>query len=1021
MAFLALFVFTPATIDGASVFLRIHATAPGYDGLVSVRAIIQRSDGSFVPGEWGASDWPAVDIHGKALTPESIVEVPVGVTTITIGKGPEFLPQTIITNLDRAGEVYTLPFHLQPCLDLYGKGWRAGDAHIHYFHGDGQISRMPEEAYAICAAGGLNFASFAEEQFGAPNLSREETFRVWRPYELPECELWIGVEAPKSAWGHHASILYDPWKVRDAIPYNWGIHSVHEQGGVSFPVHPERMFPGRSFDDVYNLYPLNNHLKFLPVTALTGHLLDAWSGVSDEAAAELTLASYFKLLEMGYKIPLLADSDFCMDRVNNGLKAVGFWMNYLQLEGDPLSKAAVCTAIRKGRAMCTTGPLVLFNIDAAQPGDTLPADGTERHLRIEASYQFNPWTLSSSNFDGTAPCSIASIDLIRNGEVYRSWSPGTPTAVIEETLPIESTNSYYMVRVLGNEGVWMAGYASPIYFETAPKPRQPDVFKSVIDGQLFDAKSGLALTGTVSCVRYGRTEWTIPTDEEGRFRARVPIDAELVATDTAGRELTRNLLNFEPAYSFCHYLPERYTNKAPAIDDFTTLVRGMTWDFPIGYQSAGSYVRTPLKEDADFQRFSIRSTPPPLPGKTNTEIALLLIDKTQVQPGDRINYAVIFRQPQGRVPVEELVVAWGAWDPARPKLYSKYGTLLSNDQSPETLIDIGDSCFVRRGSLVVPEGLANPTGTTGALRFYAVVRQGELIEEASLIVPLGPTRRELLVSATWDGFPASWSDLGVGPCNFYREHTYQVRYPDFRDLRLRVTLSGQEIRISPKEDTKHVARAEQAVFLDRFYYDGQCEPENRNIAFRQNIVSELSTNAVPDLPIVDPMADAPPRVALMEPLPDQELRGANVRFYYFIDHIGISGPEQVSLIVDGTTAVADTTNNPIHLELSPGAHVWQIVASDSNGTPAPSEERTLHMTDATIASAEHPQLSAMGVMNEQFLFGFTSEPARNYLIEKASVLTDWHAIIRTNAWTNSVLFVDPTSTPAAAYRVRAYP
>src|SRR5260221_10488265 len=37
-----------------------------------------------------------------------------------------------------------------------------------------------------------------------------------------------------------------------------------------------------------------------------------------------------------------------------------------------------------------------------------------------------------------------------------------------------------------------------------------------------------------------------------------------------------------------------------------------------------------------------------------TEIVMLLLDKTQAQIGDTINYAVIFRQPQGRTPSESL-------------------------------------------------------------------------------------------------------------------------------------------------------------------------------------------------------------------------------------------------------------------------------------------------------------------------------------------------------------------------------
>ena len=216
-------------------------------------------------------------------------------------------------------------------------------------------------------------------------------------------------------------------------------------------------------------------------------------------------------------------------------------MNYVQLDGQPLSRAAVSEGIRRGRVMATTGPLVLMSIDGELPGTSFPADGsTVRPFRIEASYAFNPWTLSSSNFAETEKCIIQRVELLRNGEVVQQWNPNQPHVTIEASIPAESANCNYMVRVLGNEGVWMAGYSSPIYFEVQPGSRQPGVFKSLINGRLYDASSGEPVAGTVSAARFGVTEWTIPTDTNGLFRAQVPIDATLIARDSQGRELARD-------------------------------------------------------------------------------------------------------------------------------------------------------------------------------------------------------------------------------------------------------------------------------------------------------------------------------------------------------------------------------------------------------------------------------------------------------------------------------------------------
>src|SRR5438477_6023064 len=273
--------------QAATAGLQVNATQPGVSGPVCVRAIIRQADGSYVSGEWGNPSWPAITMRGKALGPTMVLQVPTGVTQITIGKGPDYLPQTIITNLAVAGQTYTVNVTLQPVWDLYSRGWRAGDAHAHFIHGEAEVTRTPQDAFTMCAAGGFNFASCCEENLVAGALTGQQMVDQWKPYETSECKLWMGVEEPKNEWGHHVTILYDPFSIRSPVPYHWGIHSVHEQGGVSIPVHTDRLFPGRYYDDSSSgsrqwfFFPANNFLKSYPLDALIGHLYDGWSGLSD--------------------------------------------------------------------------------------------------------------------------------------------------------------------------------------------------------------------------------------------------------------------------------------------------------------------------------------------------------------------------------------------------------------------------------------------------------------------------------------------------------------------------------------------------------------------------------------------------------------------------------------------------------------------------------------------------------------------------------------------------------------------
>src|SRR5947209_7186020 len=127
VACLAFAAAQSAQADTAS--LKINATQPGVPQPVCVRAIIRQGDGSYVAGEWGNPSWPLITMRGKAMGPATVLQVSTGLTQIIIGKGPDYLPQTIVTNLTLAGQLYTINVTLQPALDLFNRGWRAGDAH----------------------------------------------------------------------------------------------------------------------------------------------------------------------------------------------------------------------------------------------------------------------------------------------------------------------------------------------------------------------------------------------------------------------------------------------------------------------------------------------------------------------------------------------------------------------------------------------------------------------------------------------------------------------------------------------------------------------------------------------------------------------------------------------------------------------------------------------------------------------------------------------------------------------------
>ena len=140
-------------------------------------------------------------------------------------------------------------------------------------------------------------------------------------------------------------------------------------------------------------------------------------------------------------------------------------------------------------------------------------------------------------------------------------------------------------------------------------------------------------------------------------------------------------------------------------------------------------------------------------GKNNTEIAMLLVDKTQVQPGDTINYAAIFRKQSG-TPTETLSVVWNGWNPNMPHINTKYEYSFG-ENSGTAGTSIGSGFWMRAGSVVVPiMGHRRYIDYGGDRHVCAVDRIP--CPNLHLLLRVGPTQRQLLVSSSCDGWPAGW-------------------------------------------------------------------------------------------------------------------------------------------------------------------------------------------------------------------------------------------------------------------------
>ncbi len=347
-------------------------------------------------------------------------------------------------------------------------------------HGEMQRETSYADVALTCRAMGLDWASVCQEYVGAGTLDLAGLQAECAKVSTDDFRMLLGGERPKSLLGHNALLgVSDPFVIPDGTPYHAAAHVIHDQGGVLFPVHPVRYYPGEKWGGDWLDFPGNNLGRELIFDAYLGPSFDGLSVLSDEPDNRVAYQLWFNLLNKGCFMPVFADSDACFDRPTLNKNVPGFWETYLYIgpDGKP-DAASLAEAVRQGRTVASTGPLLLFRIDGNLSGATIPADGKPHTVSIEAHHAHHNWSLEKSDASG-AEVGISKVELIRNGTVVKTWTPNTSSAKLSLEVN-ESMPCWYVVRAYGSDPRWQVAVASPIYFASEPiqrkRTRAPSAF-----------------------------------------------------------------------------------------------------------------------------------------------------------------------------------------------------------------------------------------------------------------------------------------------------------------------------------------------------------------------------------------------------------------------------------------------------------------------------------------------------------------------------------------------------------------
>ncbi|SFB03246.1 hypothetical protein SAMN05216312_10381 [Cohnella sp. OV330] len=406
-------------------------------------------------------------------------EVEAGAYAIACKKGKLFVPaqeSVIVMNED-----VQVDFVLEEIVDTRNLGLYAFDAHSHVARNERKKSD-PRRAAAVMKAEGFHFF-FAGSPYDAETLleDREPARSVGdMPYrerfrDLLEASndedfmMDIGNEIVKCRYGHTFLMNYeqkppfskyydrawDPWlftKIGDEPNYEilYPYEALAQERGsnsVAVAAHPTSWWDHKG--------------EFITNIATTlgfdilARSIDAMVVMGYDADHVHYQKLWYEVLNQGYFMPGVAEMDLTFDALSQ---------KHLQFKtyayADAFNIDALCTAVKAGKNIVTTGPIVQLFANDQGPGSVLAyAAGETFRLRVEAVACYQ------------AP--LSRVQLIVNGEVWKEYEANDARLEWIETLNVDR-DGFVLAKCY--DGAGNVAMTNPVYFRN--NPFENEAFKS---------------------------------------------------------------------------------------------------------------------------------------------------------------------------------------------------------------------------------------------------------------------------------------------------------------------------------------------------------------------------------------------------------------------------------------------------------------------------------------------------------------------------------------------------------------
>jgi TolB protein len=412
---------------------------------------------------------------------DELLSVPAGKYTLEVVGGFEMKPVRRTINVS-AGHTEGIESVFEPLDFNWRHTWVASDLHVHMNYG-GTYRNAPRNLVEQGEAEGLQIISQLtvnkEQRF--PDIQYAE-FPAEHEKDPDVLVVW-GQEFHTSYWGHRGVVGlpkhlllpgyagYPNTAAASLYPMNADVYDMaHAHGALVGAVHP--------FDDVPDPFakPAQKITDELPVDVALGKL-DYMEivGFSDHKS---TAAVWYKLLNLGFKLPAGAGTDATTDYAAPIRGQVGFDRVYVWTPSWPTTFELWMDGLKTGKTFATNGPLVEFKLGGEMAGNELKFDAPQTAVPFTAKLR------------SIVP--VDHLEIVCDGKVVKELSPDSTRESTDVTgaVPL-SESGWCVLRAWSDKAEYPVldkyAYAttSPVYVTIAGKraysKEDAEYFKAWID------------------------------------------------------------------------------------------------------------------------------------------------------------------------------------------------------------------------------------------------------------------------------------------------------------------------------------------------------------------------------------------------------------------------------------------------------------------------------------------------------------------------------------------------------------